>query len=227
MLAIGPTGCGKTAAIKAFVKEFNLPMVQWKNQQLLTEGDYKTSYLDDLAQFLQTAVISKAIRVPGGKVKPVSRVILVDSLPALTNPEMQTRFRELLSSVKAMAVRKLVFVVMSDWEPRQLERDLGLELLKGIRVLTFSSVTDRQMTHLLKEVSSDQSIVLTEDLLKSLVVQAKGDLRSALNQLDLVRTEAGRSKRLKGEEGAGLSGKDTHWSTFHALGKFLYNKREL
>jgi len=224
VLVTGPTGCGKTAAIKAFVKEFELPMVQWRCQQLLNDFDSKTSYLEDLAQFLQTSVLSRTVKIPGSKAKPASRVILVDGLPDISMPDHSERWRSLLSSVKAMAVRKLVFIVMSDCDARQLDRELGQDLLKGIRILNFSSVTDRQMLKLLKEISSDQQLHLDEDLLREIVMQAKGDLRSALNQLELVKTQDGRSKRFKTNELL-TAGKDTHWNTFHALGKFLYNKR--
>lgn len=200
-------------------------MVQWRYQQLLSDYDDRTSYLDDLAQFLQTAVLSRAIRLPGSRPKPSSRVILVDGVPAITSPEMQDRWKSLLTTVKAMAVRKLVIVVISDFDPRQLERDFGADLLSGTKVLHFSSVTDRQMLKLLKELASEHSLNIAEEVMKDIVMHARGDLRSALNQLDLARTGDGRSKRMKTQESEG-GGKDTHWNTFHALGKFLYNKRE-
>uniref|UniRef100_A0A061QSZ1 Cell cycle checkpoint protein n=1 Tax=Tetraselmis sp. GSL018 TaxID=582737 RepID=A0A061QSZ1_9CHLO len=190
------------------------------------------------------------------------RLLLVDDLPHAANSEQRTRLAQSLRRLARTTRFPAVIITTSGdrsgasakFSSAALGNSHGLhkELLSaldeaGIHVVSLNPITSRNAAKALRGIARKMGIVLAERSAAEMAEASGGDLRNAIESLQLhllghrqlrepSGAEVGRpgAKRRRAAAGAAVSidrggaavsGMDSGLSLFHALGKLLHNKR--
>jgi DNA polymerase III delta prime subunit len=173
-------------------------------------------------------------------------VAILDDLPLAYGHEQLSRLRRILCSLITTAAVPTVVLLTPD------QHDV-IGTLKGCKLIKCNPITELKIIKVLKHILSKEGLALDEESLKVLAKQANGDLGNAISTLQFYAStnrsmvgrqnglpaDAQRSKKTskRGAKRARCSSKDGNpilpsivrrdllLTTFHGLGKLLYNKR--
>lgn len=195
------------------------------------------------------------------KVSPsTNKLILIEDLPNCSDAQQRQRLADLLGSIAGVAkCRVIVTATVSaaqggqDRPSSASTQGLHKDLLAAINAagagqISFNPVTKPNIQKALQQVSLQAGFSMPADTLTSIADSANGDLRNAIETLQLAaagasidtqavkgqKGKAKRGKKAKAQPSAAAAaasntlpsfGKDTGFALFHALGKILYNKR--
>jgi hypothetical protein len=267
LLLIGPSGAGKSTVLRVLARQLDYQLVEWQNPMSTSRlGTDSLSAAFD--RFLSTADRYTAL-LDGFKSASQSshRLVLIEDLPNIYQSntyaeDLREAFRKsLLRYLQSPRTVSPTVIIISESESRAdfddhggtetvtARRLLGNEICDHVRTSTisFNAVADTYLRKALLAAADSnprfRSRHISNALTHDLCQYANGDIRSALNSLELVfpaldtaRPRRPRPKLKRGEvpaptltEQAALklaSGRELALDYRHALGKLLYNKHK-
>jgi len=162
MLLAGPPGCGKTLMVEALAKESGATLIQ------LNASDKRST--QDIEEFAQTATTMPLF---GG-----SKIILIDEADGLSGKQDRGAASAIIKLIKASNYP--IFLTANDpWSPK-------LKSLKPyIKTIKVHKVPAPSVAKRLRDICVAEGIAPDEDALKHLARWSQGDMRSAVNDLQI------------------------------------------
>lgn len=175
ILLHGPTGTGKTSLVKAIANEYNLELIE------LNASDYRNA--DSIASVLMPA--ARQMSLFGGK-----KLILVDEIDGLSGRQDRGGVASVIDVIKETHFPIILTA-----------NDAYADKLKTLRtycdLIEMKSLGTVDIITKLKEISLKEGIKYELSAVQALAVSANGDLRAAINDLQML---SDKSKELKREE---------------------------
>lgn len=195
LLLHGPSGSGKSAALRTIAHEEGVALVEWFAPCSVAKRSTLSLLLDSLEGFLQeTSFPSLPLQYGSSRTlsKNPRRLVVIDDFPCelVRDREDQLgRLKELLSC-PVRATRNHVAVVLSDMKGSsgRIQRALRSELLAypWVEQIHVPAATDTAIRRAIRSSLQALGQSSPSSLLDSLVASSGGDLRSALNTLSLL-----------------------------------------
>ncbi|BDA49102.1 Cell cycle checkpoint protein RAD17 [Coccomyxa sp. Obi] len=180
------------------------------------------------------------------------KLVVIDDLPHTAGAEQRARLAAALGALAAAARFPVVIIVTvsstqggpddrgSAWHGLHKELQAALNVV-GVAQISCNPITDNNAAKALQRVAAAEGMPLSKEQALSIAHNAAGDLRSALDMLQLLCTgvqplppqSKTRKRKAKGSKQAEpelhmpelASVRDVALDPFHAIGKLLYNKR--
>jgi replication factor C large subunit len=201
-LLYGPPGVGKTVTVEVLAKELEMELVE-KNA-----SDYRTT--DAIKRFAGLA--SQYQTLFGG-----NRLILLDEVDGISGREDRGGLRALTEILKT--TRSPVALTANDaYNPR------FKTIRKYCLLIEFKKPTLREITGHLKRICIKEGIKADEEALKFVIERSGRDVRSAVNDLQVL---AQGKKRLISDDVVWYSGRDRKEVIFDVLKTILYSRDSL
>lgn len=162
----GPAGTGKTALAYSLASEFNAEVIE------VNASDFRDKANVDriIGQASkQASLISK------------NKIILVDEVDGIST-EDRGGLPELIKIIEETGF-PIIMTANNIWDKKFSDLRKRCELLE-IKELNYRTVVD-----ILKEIALKEKIEITEDLITSIAILSKGDVRAALNDLQSINSE--------------------------------------
>lgn len=248
---------GKTTSLKVLAKEFKVKIVEYKNYnqefEVIIDEDLdekrefysKSNQIQNFREFISNCVNYKnrfdfesSDVVIGGTCETSNhRLILFEELPNAfyQRPEAFHNELKVLNKVYGNRLLPIVFIISETTNgqsdeykllPKWLQSELNMESI------TFKAITDASIRKVLERSTDNQ---LSKNAIEELIDSASGDVRCAINSLQLLhmhsidnycdkRNSISAKKRLKVESSNGFVSRDPSLTVCHAIGKVLYAK---
>ena len=241
ILIEGPSGCGKYVALKVLCKEKNIQLVEWdqiilnlKSFDLQNESDLSTPYESQLKKF--TEFLFKSSRYESSQLfcqknslNP-KKLLLVKDLPnfAFKDPHV---FLSLLQDFNRFSKFSLVFTITttnsSDFNPYKI---FSVDNKKNLRILeiSFNPIANTYLSKKIDKIAKLERFgFVDKKFLENICATSNGDLRHAINLIDLIST--GHKVHLTGKKKTDCinfesGSKDANFSIFRGIGKILHRK---
>ncbi|UCC58980.1 MAG: replication factor C large subunit [Candidatus Bathyarchaeum sp.] len=195
----GPPGVGKTVTVEALAKELKMELVE-KNA-----SDYRTT--EAIKRFAGLA--SQYATLSGGK-----RLILLDEVDGISGKADRGGVRALTEILKT--TRSPVALTANDaYNPR------FSTIRKYCLLIEFKKPTIREIVSHLKKISAREGIAADQEALKFIAERAGRDVRSAVNDLQVL---AQGKKRLVYDDVVWYAGRDRKEVIFNVLRTILYSR---
>ena len=164
LMIYGPTGSGKTEAVYAFAKERNLEIIE------LNASDVRKK--DYILEIVGNAINQGSLFCTG-------KIILIDEIDSLSG--MKDRGGAVaLASLVSKSSFPIIMTANDPWQKKLS----GLR--KKSKVLEFPALSYLEIAKVLKRIANGESIDISDELLKGIANRAGGDIRSAINDFQLV-----------------------------------------
>ncbi len=170
----GPPGTGKTSLVIAFAEENGYDLVQ------LNASDRRSA--EDIENLLGQAV--RAASVFGRR-----RIVLIDEVDGLSTVADAGGVRAIASLIDRTEV-PIVLVANDPWDPSLQELRSRCEMI-GFRRLRAKEVLSR-----LEEICRREGVSVDREVLESIAERSRGDMRAAINDLQLVATSGSDPRRV-------------------------------
>jgi replication factor C large subunit len=180
----GPAGSGKTSLAYALARELKAEIIEL-NASDLRNRDNIDSIVGNSSQ--QQSLFNK------------SKVILMDEVDGISGFYDRGGLQELIVLIEQTSF-PIIMTANHIWDRK------FVQLRKKAEMIELKALTHFSILELLKQVASGEKINLSEDILKSISVTARGDCRAALNDLQGIEDET-----------ILLAGRDREESIFNAL----------
>lgn len=163
ILAYGPTGCGKTSAVHAIAGEANAELIE------INASDYRT----------QSAIEEKIGRAAGQRsLFSETKIILVDEVDGLSG----TKDRGGVPAIAKMIEKSAYPIILTVNDPY----DQRLSALrKKCELVEFRTLNYLTVHSVLKRLCESEGVEYDETALKGLARRSGGDLRAAINDLEM------------------------------------------
>jgi replication factor C large subunit len=162
----GPTGVGKTTAAHAVANELGLEIFE------LNASDFRNK--DQINQKLGAALKQQSLFSKG-------KLILIDELDGLSGTKDRGGIPEILKLVS-----ESVFpVLMTALNP--YDKKLS-KISKKAVMIEFEPLSSKAILDSLKKIVLEEKLKIADDVLSSLSRRAGGDLRAAINDLEIIST---------------------------------------
>lgn len=242
LVLVGSPGIGKSTTIRVLAMELGLDILRW-NESYVPRGHdtfrngllsvERSSPIDSFQEFLQhggTGLASLDLLKNDGSSSSSSAkfVILLEELPNLHGPDAAQRFREIMSQhlKRSQVPTVLIFSDVSEGKhkPYDLERLVDPTDLYGptASIRQMHPVTKPKMKKVLDGIAKLLKCTISPTLFEELHLQSGGDMRHAIMNFQLSSTGLNTVETSNHRQ----NNRDVNLSTFHALGKLLYAKRE-
>jgi len=159
----GPTGIGKTSIAHVIANELNIEIFE------LNASDFRNK--EQLEQKLKPALEQKSLFKK-------SKVILVDEIDGLSTAD-RGGLQELTELVQTTQF-PMIITANDGWN-RKFN-----ELKKKTISLSLKEIDYKDISKILQGISQKESLNINEQILVSLAVRSKGDVRAAINDLQTV-----------------------------------------
>uniref|UniRef100_A0A915AVA1 Cell cycle checkpoint protein RAD17 n=2 Tax=Parascaris univalens TaxID=6257 RepID=A0A915AVA1_PARUN len=225
LLLNGPCGSGKTATVKVLCSELRMQLVEWESP------DHYEFAVDENGE--EIICEQSQVRVFADFLKSVDRnslddscaqrVVLIEHLPNIFYREPGL-LHSLLCTYALYSRCMFIFVlssIESCWtlNPRRL---FPMSMLRDLRfdTITFNPSALTFLSKVIRRILSELKIKATSTQIKYIAESAVGDIRCAINNLQLCI--GGDGQLLKD---AVLFGSSSQTDPFHSIGRMLHGKR--
>lgn len=255
LLLTGPTGSLKLSSCRLLAKEANYDLSEWttKNafeRELLVDDQSLHNFQRQSESFCEFLLNSSRY---ANLFSNKDRALIVKDLPnTFLRKGHEEEFFDILKKFKAEGKSPLIFIIsQSSAKSLNIEYRLFPDSVKanlGIECISMNPITATNMKRALKMIiatmkNSNEGIEHVEDLIiDSIVTQSQGDIRNAVNNLQLIaqqgkvsydlhtssRRNVKTGKIQKGPQAKvekGI-GRDELLDIFHGVGRALYPKWE-
>jgi len=243
----GPSGCGKTALVHALARELGFEVCEW--------CEPPTHYSKDINQCLKSeyeslaekfvAFLSRAKRYPslfGPPQAAPKKLVLVEDLSFVSDKSTIPLLRRAVGSYLLDGTFPLVVAwTETNTEATPLPTLLSKQLMvhPNMSHISMNPIASTLMLKALESVCRIEGVKASKADLQALVTSSDGDIRFALNVLQLHHTaRAGKPFSARASTAADsemappgapahvLDTADRPLDLFHLLGKILYSKRK-
>ncbi|MFH1064814.1 MAG: replication factor C large subunit [Candidatus Woesearchaeota archaeon] len=164
MFLYGPTGCGKTCSVYALANDLGLEMVE------LNASDFRTG--DSIASIIGTASKQMSLFFKG-------KIILIDEIDGVSGTKDRGGIPEICNVIDETAFP----IVLTANDP--FDKKFSA-LRKKVALVEFGVLQSSDIFETLKKIADIENIDYEEDALKSLSRRCGGDVRSAVNDLQML-----------------------------------------
>ncbi|KAG5623292.1 hypothetical protein H5410_008510 [Solanum commersonii] len=252
LLVAGPSGVGKTATIHAIASNLGVKIWEWttptptvwpEHLHNSNSGLKYMSKLDEFEVFVER-VRKYGLTSPTLKGSQASVILLVDDLPVVNVRAAYGRLQRCLTLlVKLVRIPTAIVITnydkddSADFSTRCWEELLLSLHSAGACKVNFNPVTVNSIKKTLTAICRKEQCEVGADSIDLIAKASGGDIRQAINSLQYLCLKPHRRPILSSKERLDNAsclddvfclpfGKDENLSLFHALGKFLHNKRE-
>lgn len=162
-LFAGPPGCGKTALIQSFANEYGFEVVEMNASDKRNKDAIITNILP----------ACKQASIFGSK-----KIIVLDEIDGVSGMKDRGGVAELLTVVDETKF-PVVFIANDPYS------DKLKSLRKKVRLIAFAHVNYLSISKLLREICVKEKIVFDEMILKNIAAKSNGDVRAAINDLQM------------------------------------------
>lgn len=221
MYLTGPAGSGKSTTVEVMCTEQNIEIIEYSPEYLHNE-DFECEKPDftQLRRFL----LRRHGSLRGGGLK--KRLLLVTELPDQAYSDAE-KFREDLSEVLQHIWHPVIFCLTNSIACWNLNPDRlftkDFNIMNGIDTVTFNPVADSFMKKALVRASNCLSSPLSDAKLNVIGEEAGGDLRIAMNMLQM--NSIGPNADRRSGNSVICASKANREEAFHMIGRILYAKR--
>ncbi|MEM5853461.1 MAG: replication factor C large subunit [Candidatus Aenigmatarchaeota archaeon] len=164
ILFYGKPGTGKTALVQAYANENNLELIE------MNASDYRSSsqIQEVIGQSMKQASLFKR-----------GKIFLIDEIDGIAGREDHGGISTIMKIVKE-SMFPIVFTANNPFDPklRELRENCVLVEFKGIHVFDIKKR--------LKEICEKEKVKCDEGILEQIAKRAEGDLRAAINDLEVL-----------------------------------------
>jgi len=165
VMLVGPPGVGKTSLVLAYANEYRWDLVE------VNASDERSG------ERLKALVGASASQTTIAGTR--KRIILVDEVDGIAGKESAGGVA-VLSSLIRMSRVPIVLVANDPWDPR-------LAPLRELApMIKFSKVRKDEVLRHLKVIAEKEGLEVDEEMLKEISERAEGDMRAAINDLQLL-----------------------------------------
>lgn len=224
LLLTGPTGSGKTATVRVLCEELELELIEWNSPECCElfynpEGDeviFEENQVQSFSKFLKSA--------DRGSIEQsaLQKVVLVEQLPNIFYREPSMLHGTLRNCINGTVC--MYIFIMSDTDScwylnpkRILPANIRIQL--GFDHIAFNASAITFLSKTLRRITSQLNITASALQIKQIAESSKGDIRAAINNLQLSIDEDKRIINILPLHSSALV------DSFHCLGKLLYAKR--
>lgn len=242
LILVGSPGVGKSTMIHCLAKEQRLAVQEWIESYCgggMNGAIEHLTPLNSLQQFLQQTATGFASLLSRDNNNHASNssssIILLDELPHLHGPDAEARFRDVLTEhVQRTAVKTVLIysdTVEGKARPDCLEKLIHHNVLYDshqCKIMQIHPPTKARFGKVVQKIAASERRSLRETP-EELHARCNGDLRFAITtlQYEMVGSSSNKAKRAtKNGIHHREQHRDTKLSSFHALGKLLYAKRQ-
>jgi len=241
LVLVGAPGIGKSTMVRVLARELDLEVHSWRDsfaQKIRGQGEIdqlmsveRSSGLDSFEEFLTKCGKGfSCLPLTSQKSNVRRSIILLEDLPTLHDNATAARFRDIMTrSLRGSQVP--IILIFSDvsegrHKPADLEMIIDRDDLysSASLICQIHPVTKTKTKRIVQKIARERNFTVPPGLIEELHLQTGGDLRSALMTLQFLSTGL---KTLHSEAKGGCNKRDAKLSTFHALGRLLYSKREV
>ncbi|KAK4346947.1 hypothetical protein RND71_033286 [Anisodus tanguticus] len=252
LLVAGPSGVGKTATIYAIASHLGVTIWQWttptptvwsEHLHNSNSGLQYKSKLDEFEGFVERVrkYGSTSTTLKGSR---TSVILLIDDLPVVNGRAAYERLQGCLKLLVQL-VRIPTAIVITNYDKDDSAdfsthcwEDLLVSLHSaGACKVNFNPVTVNSVKKTLTTICRKEKREVDADTIELIAKASGGDIRHAITSLQYICLKPHRRPILPSKERLDTVsclddvfclpfGKDENLSLFHALGKFLHNKRE-
>lgn len=257
LLLTGPTGCLKLSTVRLVANEANYVVKEWMSstiidRELLHDENFpmyeaQPNQADKFKNYLIRSSNYGTLFAQGDCV-----IVIKDFPNIFLRKGCEEEFSEILTLYKKKGCAPLIFILTesqsksSNLEYRLFPDTLRTEL--GIEAIVMNPISATNMKRALKKICATVQASIenfqqpSEDTIESIVAQSQGDIRNAVNNLQLITQQGDFSKivskrcakkagkpekaiaRAKIDQGVG---KDELLDILHGVGRALYPKWEV
>uniref|UniRef100_F1L066 Cell cycle checkpoint protein RAD17 n=1 Tax=Ascaris suum TaxID=6253 RepID=F1L066_ASCSU len=225
LLLTGPCGSGKTATVKVLCSELRMKLVEWESpdhyefavdengEEILCEQSQVRVFADFLKSVDRNSLDDSCAQ----------RVVLIEHLPNIFYREPGL-LHSLLCTYTLYSRCMFIFVlssIESCWtlNPRRL---FPMSMLRDLHfdTVTFNPSALTFLSKAIRRILSELKIKATSTQIKYIAESAAGDIRCAINNLQLCIGDDGQLLK-----DAILFGSSSQTDPFHSIGRILHGKR--
>ena len=195
-LLYGLTGCGKTSSVHAIASELNYEILE------INASDFRN------AASINSIVGSACSQL---SLFGAGKVILVDEVDGVSGQKDRGGIAA-LSKLLSKSAFPIVMTANDPWN----KKFSGLRRVS--EMIQFRPLGSEAVHYVLKEICAAEKIEAEPEALRLMAARAGGDLRAAINDLQIV---AGGTRRLGTRDVEGLSGRNRVESMLHAIARIL------
>lgn len=166
LVLYGPSGAGKTSIAYALASELNAEIVELNASDLRNREKIE----EVIGHASQQASLFKK-----------NKILLIDEVDGITKDDKGG----LIGLVSLIARTKFPMIITANniWDTKFSELRRTSELVE-IKELDY-----RTIFGIIKEIAEKENLIFTDDLLKSVAIKSKGDVRAAINDLQTINAE--------------------------------------
>ncbi len=187
----GPNGVGKTSIVYAYANENHLDVIE------LNASDYRTA--KQLDEVIGSSMKQQTLFKKG-------KIFLIDEIDGLTAEDKGGAI-EIIKLAKESRY-PIVFIANNPWEKRILK------IKEACVEIAFSKINYWDVLKILKKICDEEGIIHDEEILKYLAKISGGDLRAAINDLEMI--SAGK-KEISIKDISSISLRERESAVFDAL----------
>ncbi|KAI3699348.1 hypothetical protein L2E82_43601 [Cichorium intybus] len=245
LVITGQPGVGKSATIQAIASHLGATVYEWNTPtptiwqehiHTTNAGLRYMSKLDEFENFVEK--IRKYGLIPSSPTTKTQKkpfVILIDDLPVTNGKISFARLQRCLNLlVKSVCIPTVILITdygrtdTADYTSRCYE-ELQTSLQNaGACKVAFNPITVNAISKMLFRICREEKLKIKSQQIDSIAKASGGDIRNAITSLqyfNLKSDSKGISDNSNDLDDVAF-GRDETLSLFHALGKFLHNKRE-
>lgn len=160
----GPPGVGKTCLIEALGKERNLDVIE------LNASNYRTA--SQIREVIGRSMKQKSLFKKG-------KIFMIDEIDGIAGSEDRGGTLELIKMIKESNY-PIILTANNPWDPK-------LRSLRSYcQLIQFGKVPYWNLLKRLQYICQSEGIKYTEEVLKQIAKRSEGDLRSAINDLEIL-----------------------------------------
>ncbi|MEM5836500.1 MAG: replication factor C large subunit [Candidatus Aenigmatarchaeota archaeon] len=202
ILFYGPPGTGKTALVQAYANEKNLELIE------MNASDYRSA--------------SQIQEVLGQSMKQVSlfkkgKIFLIDEIDGIAGREDSGGIKEIIKIIKETNF-PIVLTANDAYDPKLKE------LRENCVLVEFKKIHVFDVEKRLREICEKEKIKYEEEVLRQIAKRCEGDLRAAINDLEVL---ASGKKEIKMQDLEALGYREREQNIFDALKMIFKTKTAL